>query len=173
MDTKYRGAQKMQFTELFPGIRNAVEQLIISNFQVLRLPCVRPLLRECTERVVRRVIDVSTFNYGSSEPFFSVDLSQDHGQELILKDIVEEWHDEVCKEHDPDIAKVSYPKVFQFINEQIRCWSSSKRYIITECDLAALVMIMVQVTNVQYKDRKWVSRKDQTKRVFMRWFTTA
>lgn len=79
------------------------------------------------------------------------------------------WYDQVSVFDDADIARAAYPKVFEFVCDQVLLKEPAPVFF-SEDNIAALSAFVIKNTTIYYKG-KWVSNNKQIALMFERWFT--
>lgn len=162
-------SQRLPFSVLFPEVHQMVTDALVRQFYALQLRCVKTLLAVCSERLTHYAIAMPVRPNMYQIPYINLTyldgISVDRIESLVCN-----WHDQISVYDDADIARAAYPKVFEFVRDQILLKEPSP-FFISEDDIAALSAIVIKNTTIYYKG-KWVSNHKQIAQMFERWFTT-
>lgn len=163
--------QKVPSSVLFPEVFHMVQLAMKRYFHVLRLPCVKPLLDLCAEDLTFRIVSLSECEGPFRAPVLIFEELHDFAQ-VRIDSIIEEWHDNMSPVSDPYVARVFYPKIFEFVREQVLEKEPSIEFL-SESDIAALSALVIKNTTIFYKGRNWLSDKRQALRTFKHCFVDA
>lgn len=161
-------AQNLPFSVLFPEVNRLLRGALMRYFPILGLRCVKLLLDVCAEKLTRVIVALPERHSNFNAPFLVLEEINEFG-EVRIDGLVHHWHNEISMYDDPDIAHVVFPKVFDFVRDQILLKERAPVHI-SETDIAALSMLLVKNTNVLYTGRNWWSNKRAITHTFERWF---
>lgn len=162
-------SQRIPFSVLFPGVHQMVVDALVRQFYALQLRCVKTLLAVCAERLTRYAVAMPARPNMYQIPYLNLSYLKGSSIERI-ESLVCNWHDQISIFDDADIARAAYPRVFEFVRDQILLKEPAPLFV-SEDDIAAISALVIKNTTIFYKG-KWVSNDKQIARLFERWFTT-
>lgn len=170
MERRLAVKKMLPYSVFFPEVHRLITYALVRQFQVLQLRCVRTLLAVCAEKLTRYAVALPECR-GSKMPY--INLAQLHwfGEERI-EGLVHVWHNKISVYDDPDIARAAFPKVFEFVRDQILL-KEQDPFFLSEDDLAALTMLVMKNTDIVYKNNRWLCNDAQIARTLDCWFTVA
>lgn len=161
-------SQRLPFSVLFPEVHQMVVDALVRQFYGLQLRCVKTLLAVCAERLTRYAVAMPARPNMYQIPYLNLSYLNGASVERI-ESLVCNWHNQISIFDDADIARVAYPKVFEFVRDQVLLKEPAPLFL-SEDDIAALSALVIKNTTIFYKG-KWVSNERQIARMFDRWFT--
>ena len=168
MKSKLQASRGVPFSMLFPEVHQKIRVALMRYFHVLQLRCVKPLLDVCSEKLTRYVVSLPERRGVFGAPFLVLDELHDFA-EVRIDSHIHHWHNEMSMYDDPDIAHVVFPKIFDFVRDQVLLKEPEPLYL-SENDIAALSMLLVKNTHIFYQRGNWWANKYQIARTFEHWF---
>lgn len=161
-------SQGIPFSVLFPRVHQMVTDALVRQFYSLQFRCVKTLLFVCAEKLTRYAVSLPVRPNTYEIPYLNLSYLNGISVERI-ESLVCNWHDIISVYDDADIARAAYPKVFEFVRDQILLKEPGPVFI-SEDDIAALCALVIKNSTIFYKG-KWVLNDKQIALMFERWFT--
>ncbi|PJC21913.1 MAG: hypothetical protein CO060_02255 [Candidatus Yonathbacteria bacterium CG_4_9_14_0_2_um_filter_43_16] len=162
-------SQHLPFSVLFPEVHKLVTCALTRHFRVLHLRCIGKLLVVCAEKLTRYAVALPE---KKSRFIAYIDIKDLRyvGEERI-EGLVVYWRNNISTYDDPDIARVAYPKVFEYVRNQVLDKEpEDSLFSLSENDIASLVMLITKNTHVYYRGNKGLFNDILIDKTFRRWF---
>jgi hypothetical protein len=154
---------------LFPEIYQMVVSVITRNTPVFCLFCTSKILAVCAEDLTFELVRLPE-RRGADSPYLNLMELRGVSGERLEGYLLHSWGVMVSVYGDAAVARTRYPKVYEFVREQILL---KEKYApgLTEEDIALLTILLMKNNFVFYKGKKdWLRDDSQIKRTLEHWF---